>query len=98
MTRSTGAWSTEGGPTSCSPPSRARSLPRSISPGEISSALRRSWPPLAPAALGALTLLGADLGSSAVESGGRMHIVLYWRGAEAGRLTVTTSLGDIVLE
>ena len=50
------------------------------------------------AALGGLTLLGADLGSSAVESGGRMHIVLYWHGAEASRLTVTTSLGDIVLE
>src|SRR3972149_2502447 len=52
MTRSTGAWSTARGPTSCSPPSRARSLPRSISPGEISSALRRSRPPLAPAAPG----------------------------------------------
>ncbi len=50
------------------------------------------------ASLGGLTLLGADLGSREVESGGRLHIVLYWHGASVTDFTVTTSLGELALE
>jgi hypothetical protein len=50
------------------------------------------------ASLGGVTLLGADVGGSIVESGGRLHLTLYWHDVGRGQLTVTTSLDDVALE
>jgi hypothetical protein len=42
-------------------------------------------------ALGSVTLVGADIAPAAVESGGRVHLVLYWR--VDGRPTPTVLIG-----
>jgi hypothetical protein len=47
---------------------------------------------------GGLTLLGLDLDSQTVESGGRIHLILYWKIDQPGLYQVETSLGDLSLE
>jgi hypothetical protein len=78
---------------------RGRLVLYRLSPGPPD--LVRDWAaPSLPidATMGSLTLLGADIGSSSVESGGRLHIVLYWRGVQPTRVSVATSLGSLTLE
>jgi hypothetical protein len=48
--------------------------------------------------LDGLTLMGVDLDDRTIESGGRVHIVLYWRIDQRRRYQIETSLGDMFLE
>jgi hypothetical protein len=48
--------------------------------------------------LGAATLVGADVGATEVESGGRLHVVLYWSALEGGTAIADTTLATIPLE
>jgi hypothetical protein len=45
-----------------------------------------------------LTLLGVDLEPSSVESGGRLHLTLYWKAEQAAAIQIQTSLGGSPLE
>jgi hypothetical protein len=47
---------------------------------------------------GGLTLLGLDLDSQTVESGGRIHLILYWQIDQPGPYQIETSLGNQSLE
>jgi hypothetical protein len=48
--------------------------------------------------LGGVTLVGMDIGSIPVESGGRLHLTLYWHLQTAGGTVVGTALGSVPLE
>ena len=48
--------------------------------------------------LGGVTLLGIGIEPFSVESGGRLHLTLYWRLQTAGGTVVGTALGDVPLE
>lgn len=48
--------------------------------------------------LGDVTLVGADVSPQTVESGGRIHLVLYWRVAGAQAPTVSVGVDSIPLE
>ncbi|NIM93208.1 MAG: DUF2723 domain-containing protein [Anaerolineales bacterium] len=48
--------------------------------------------------LGAATLLGIDIHTDEVESGGHIHITLYWELEKPARFRVETSMGETVLE
>jgi hypothetical protein len=48
--------------------------------------------------LGGVTLLGIDLEPESVESGGRIHLTLYWNILKPDRYGVELSLGDSILE
>ena len=48
--------------------------------------------------LGGVILLGIDLGPESVESGGRIHITLYWKILRPDRYGVELSIGDSILE
>lgn len=45
-----------------------------------------------------LTLVGVDLEPSSVESGGRLHLTLYWKAEQAAAIQVQTALGDSPFE
>ncbi len=44
--------------------------------------------------LGNLTLLGADISDGPLESGGRLHLILYWTIRRLEPITLTTYLGE----
>jgi hypothetical protein len=48
--------------------------------------------------LGGITLLGIDLEPESAESGGRIHISLYWKILRPDRYGVELSIGDSILE
>jgi len=48
--------------------------------------------------LGDVTLLGIDLEPVSVESGGKIHLTLYWTILKPDRYGVELSLGDSILE
>ncbi|MEE9514346.1 MAG: DUF2723 domain-containing protein [Anaerolineales bacterium] len=48
--------------------------------------------------LGDVTLLGIDLEPESVESGGRIHLTLYWKILRLDRYGVELSIGDSILE
>ena len=45
-----------------------------------------------------MTLLGIDLEPKSVESGGRIHLTLYWKILRPDRYGVELSIGDSILE
>jgi hypothetical protein len=48
--------------------------------------------------LGGATLLGIDLEPRSIESGGRIHLTLYWKIMKLDRYGVELSIGDSILE
>lgn len=48
--------------------------------------------------LDGLTFMGVDIDDRTIESGGRVHLILYWRIDQPRRYQIETSLGDMDLE